>query len=213
MPRFGSLLLTFAHLNARSSRHSKFGFEVRRANSNLLPWEMCRIESKYVLAQLDMSSLLEGIDFDVPPERQPIPLTGLRWEVRKYLYGSAFRMQWHWDRFLMKGRTWWLIWLSWVGSRCVSYGWFRLMSVMADSYTAFFVTYSQTARVLLFWLRSHVIFNNNTISTINTTTLNKFPRTSVHAGMRGSEITIKYFSPNTHGTLKFPMGVSDAHHP
>ena len=58
VPRFGSLLLTFAHLNARSSRHSKFGFEVRRANSNLLQCEMCGIESKCVLAQLDMSSLL-----------------------------------------------------------------------------------------------------------------------------------------------------------
>ena len=73
MPRFGSLLLTFAHLNARFSR-SRF----RRANSNLLPWEMGGIEIKCVLAQLDMSSLLEGIDFDVPPERQPIPLMGLR---------------------------------------------------------------------------------------------------------------------------------------
>lgn len=36
------------------------------------------------------------------------------------------------------------------------------------------------------------LFNNNTISTINTTTLNKFPRASVHPGTRGLEITIKY---------------------
>ena len=57
------------------------------------------------------------------------------------------------------------------------------------------------------------LFNNNTISTINTTTLNKFPRASVHPGIRSLELQSNMFSPNIHGTLKFPMGFSDTHHP